>query len=84
VSDIPHDSWPLLNDLDIWVLDALRRTPHPSHSHLENSLEWIARAGAKTAVLTNLHTDLDYTDLGNETPDNVTAAYDGRQLRLPA
>lgn len=83
VSDIPETSWALLNDLDIWVLDALRRTPHPSHSHLENSLEWIKRSAAKQAVLTNLHTDLDYTMLGNETPKHVIAAFDGMQLRLP-
>ena len=84
VSDIPDSSWKHLNNLDIWVLDALRRTPHPSHSHLENSLEWIARSKTNTAVLTNLHTDLDYTDLGRETPENVEPAFDGMVLRLPA
>jgi phosphoribosyl 1,2-cyclic phosphate phosphodiesterase len=44
VSDIPAAAWPLLEGLDCWVLDALRRTPHPSHAHLEKSLSWIARA----------------------------------------
>jgi phosphoribosyl 1,2-cyclic phosphate phosphodiesterase len=39
VSDIPPETaWPLLEGLDCWVLDALRRTPHPSHAHLEKSL----------------------------------------------
>jgi phosphoribosyl 1,2-cyclic phosphate phosphodiesterase len=82
VSDIPETSWPLLQGLDIWVLDALRRTPHPSHSHLENSIEWIARAAPKQAVLTNMHTDLDYSAVAAETAENILPAFDGMQLRL--
>jgi phosphoribosyl 1,2-cyclic phosphate phosphodiesterase len=44
VSDIPEARGRCSKDLDCWVLDALRRTPHPSHAHLEKSLGWIARA----------------------------------------
>ncbi|QXT39086.1 MBL fold metallo-hydrolase [Gymnodinialimonas ceratoperidinii] len=80
VSDIPDEVWPVLQGLDTWILDALRRTPHPSHSHLENSLEWIARAAPRRAVLTNMHIDLDYQDVADETPDHVTPAYDGMTL----
>ncbi len=45
VSGFPDESWPLVEGLDLWVVDALRREPHPTHSHLEQTLGWIARAG---------------------------------------
>jgi phosphoribosyl 1,2-cyclic phosphate phosphodiesterase len=77
VSDIPEDVWPVLEGLDCWVLDALRRTPHPSHAHLERSLGWIERAAPRRAVLTNMHIDLDYRTVLEETPAHVEPAYDG-------
>lgn len=82
VSDIPGATWAQLEDLDLWVLDALRRTPHPSHVHLERSLEWIERAAPKRAVLTNMHIDLDYATVAAETPDHIIPAYDGLQLTV--
>jgi phosphoribosyl 1,2-cyclic phosphate phosphodiesterase len=69
--------------LDIWILDALRRTPHPTHAHLERALEWIARAAPKRAVLTNMHIDLDYETVKAETPDHIEPAYDGLRLTVP-
>lgn len=83
VSDIPETTWDMLNDLDIWVLDALRRSPHPSHVHLERALEWIDRAAPKRAVLTNMHIDLDYATLAAETADHIIPAYDGLALTTP-
>jgi len=77
VSDIPPAAWPVLEGLDCWVLDALRRKPHPSHAHLERSLDWIARAAPRRAVLTNMHVDLDYRTVLAETPENVVPAHDG-------
>jgi phosphoribosyl 1,2-cyclic phosphate phosphodiesterase len=81
VADIPEDVWPTLRGLDCWVLDALRRTPHPTHAHLDLALEWIARAAPRRAVLTNMHIDLDYRTVADETPDHITPAYDGMILR---
>lgn len=83
VSHIPEHVWPHLLDLDIWIVDALRRTPHPSHSHLANTLDWIARARPRQAVLTNMHIDLDYATLLAETPTHITPAFDGMMLDLP-
>lgn len=80
VSDIPDDALSALQGLDCWVLDALRRAPHPTHFHLERSLDWITRIAPKRAVLTNLHLDLDYETLEQETPDNITPAYDGMTI----
>ena len=83
VSEIPDASWPAFNDLDVWIVDALRRTPHPTHSHLDQTLEWIKRAAPRKAVLTNMHTDLDYRTICEETPSNVSAAYDGFRIDCP-
>lgn len=80
VSDIPEAAWVELQGLDCWVLDALRRTPHPTHTHLEKSLDWIQRARPSRAVLTNMHIDLDYATVEAETPANVTPAHDGMTI----
>lgn len=80
VSDIPEAVWPRLQGLKCWILDALRRAPHPTHAHLERSLEWIERAAPETAVLTNMHIDLDYRTLMDETADYIQPAYDGLKL----
>jgi phosphoribosyl 1,2-cyclic phosphate phosphodiesterase len=77
VSAIPDTALNDLADLDIWIIDALRIKPHPSHFHLEQSLEWIARMKPKRAVLTNLHSDLDYGKLCRDLPENIRPAYDG-------
>jgi phosphoribosyl 1,2-cyclic phosphate phosphodiesterase len=84
VSDIPETVWPQLAGLEIWVLDALRYRPHPTHAHLERSLEWIARAAPRRAVLTNMHNDLDYATVDAETPAHVTPAHDGMVLEFEA
>jgi phosphoribosyl 1,2-cyclic phosphate phosphodiesterase len=84
VIDIPPPAWEALQDLDIWIVDALRRTPHPTHAHLDLALEWIARAKPKRAILTNMHIDLDHATVAAETPDHVSPAYDGLVLTLPA
>ena len=82
VSDIPDDVWPVLQGLDVWIVDALRRDPHPSHAHLAKTLSWIEKVMPKQAILTNLHNDLDYETLAAETPDHIHPAYDGLQIVL--
>jgi phosphoribosyl 1,2-cyclic phosphate phosphodiesterase len=82
-AEIPDAAWPYLEDLDYWIVDALRRTPHPTHAHLEKTLEWIARAAPRNAVLTNMHIDLDHDTVAAETPAHVTPAYDGMEITLP-
>lgn len=81
---IPEDSWPQLSGLEVFVVDALRRKPHPTHAHLDLALEWIARAAPQRAVLTNMHLDLDYATLLTELPAHVTPAHDGLTIELPA
>ncbi len=84
VSAIPEPAWAELRGLDCWILDALRYRPHPTHAHLARSLEWIARAQPKRAVLTNMHNDLDYRTVAAETPEHVIPAHDGLALEFPA
>lgn len=80
VSAIPDTAWPELDGLDVLVLDALRRQPHPTHAHLALSLEWIERIAPRRAFLTNLHNDLDYGTLCGELPPAVRPAYDGLEI----
>lgn len=77
VSAMNEAAWDVVSGANCWVLDALRRDPHPTHSHLEQSLEWIEKSGVPNAVLTNMHIDLDYETVLAETPDHITPAYDG-------
>ncbi|MDX1781927.1 MAG: MBL fold metallo-hydrolase [Thalassovita sp.] len=80
VATIEGEAWDVLQGLDCWILDTLRRTPHPTHSHLAQSLEWIEQVAPRRAVLTNMHIDLDYQTLDDETPDHITPAYDGMTI----
>jgi phosphoribosyl 1,2-cyclic phosphate phosphodiesterase len=66
-----------LADLDVWIVDALRWRPHPTHAHVELALEWIAQVRPKRAILTNLHIDLDYSELAAKLPPGVEPAFDG-------
>jgi phosphoribosyl 1,2-cyclic phosphate phosphodiesterase len=81
VNGIPPESIGALEGLDLWIVDALRYTSHPSHFSLRETLEWIEKLRPRRAVLTNLHTDLDYETLRGELPKNVEPAYDGMILR---
>lgn len=81
---IPEGHWPLLAGLEVFVVDALRRKPHPTHAHLALTLDWIARAAPRRAVLTNMHNDLDYGTLEAELPPHIRPAHDGMVIELPA
>ena len=80
VSDLPEESVESLKNLDVWILDALRYTLHPSHLSVEQALDWIARVKPKRALLTHMHVDLDYAVLAEQLPPGVEPAYDGMVL----
>lgn len=80
VGGVPEASFAALADLDVWIVDALRWTTHPSHSHVERTLEWIARAKPRRAILTNMHIDIDYNDISKKLPPNVVPAFDGMRF----
>jgi phosphoribosyl 1,2-cyclic phosphate phosphodiesterase len=77
VSGFPDEALPFLEGLDVWILDALRYTGHPSHLTVEQALSWIERLKPKRALLTHMHVDLDYETLSGQLPDGVEPAYDG-------
>jgi len=82
LNDIPQASWPALENLDLWIVDGLRYAPHPSHFSVDDALSWIARFKPKRAVITNMHSDLDYEVLRQSLPKGVVPAYDGMKLTL--
>jgi len=82
ISGLPESSIPLLQNLDVWVVDALRPTPHPSHFSVGEALAWIERLQPKRAVLTHLTAELDYEELKRELPSHVEPAYDGMVIEL--
>lgn len=76
ISDLPEDSFAALTGLKLWIVDALRLKPHPTHSHLDKTLEWIEKVRPERAILTNLHQDLDYAVLAEQLPAHIEPAYD--------
>jgi phosphoribosyl 1,2-cyclic phosphate phosphodiesterase len=81
VSEMPEASIASLEGLDVLVLDALRYTPHPTHFSVSEALGLIERVKPKRAVLTNLHTDLDYDTLRRELPPHIEPVYDSMQIQ---
>jgi phosphoribosyl 1,2-cyclic phosphate phosphodiesterase len=77
---IPPASLPFLEGLDIWIIDGLRYKPHPTHLSVDEALAWIEQMRPRRAIITNLHTDLDYDALKARLPDKVTPAYDGMRI----
>jgi phosphoribosyl 1,2-cyclic phosphate phosphodiesterase len=77
LSGMPAETAAAFTGLDVWIVDALRYRPHPSHFSLSDALGWIERLKPKRAILTNLHADLDYDVLRKELPAHVEPGFDG-------
>ena len=77
IKSLPAESLAAMAGLDVWIVDALRKSPHPSHFNLDEALEWIAQVKPKRAILTNLHSDMDYAALRASLPPGVEPGYDG-------
>jgi phosphoribosyl 1,2-cyclic phosphate phosphodiesterase len=76
LNGVPAASRDFLEGLEVWIVDALRYAPHPSHFNLDEALAWIERMRPRRAILTNLHVDLDYETLRRRLPAGVVPAYD--------
>jgi len=74
---LPEAAFDALAGVSVWIVDALRYAPHPTHAHLERTLEWIARVRPERAILTNMHIDMDFNTLSHELPLGVEPAFDG-------
>jgi phosphoribosyl 1,2-cyclic phosphate phosphodiesterase len=82
MSDIPDVSLPLLKDLDVLIVDALRHDPHPSHSHLENSVAIVEKLKPRRAFFTHMSHDLDHDATNARLPTHIRLAYDGQQIKF--
>jgi len=79
---MPSKSVAALSGLEVWIVDALRYRPHPSHFSVADALSWIERLKPHRAILTNLHADLDYDVLRAKLPPHVEPAYDGMTFSI--
>lgn len=77
VWQIPETGLDRMEGIDTWIMDGLRYQDHPTHAHVDRSLAWLARVGARRGVLTNLHIDMDFSTLRGELPPIANVAYDG-------
>lgn len=77
LKSLPPASVAALAGLEVWIVDALRYTPHGSHFSLQEALAWIERLKPKRAILINLHSDLDYEAVRATLPPGIEPGYDG-------
>jgi phosphoribosyl 1,2-cyclic phosphate phosphodiesterase len=82
VNKIPRESWPLLEDLDVLVLDALRYNPHPGHFSVGQALDVIEQFRPKRAYLTHMSHDIDHGPASRQLPRGVEFAYDGLKFEF--
>lgn len=82
VSDFPADARRAIEGAELIVIDALQYRRHPSHLSLEQALDWIGRLGVPRAVLTHMHTPLDYATLVRDLPEHVRPAHDGLRIEF--
>lgn len=83
VSDFPADTVERLRNLDVLVIDALQHRPHPSHLSLDESVEWVRRVAPMRAILTHMHTPLDYEATRLSLPNGIEPGFDGLVIELP-
>jgi phosphoribosyl 1,2-cyclic phosphate phosphodiesterase len=83
VAELDEAAFAALAGIELWVVDCLRYEPHPTHSHVAKTLEWIDRVKPKRTILTHLDRPLDYTELAAQLPPGVEPGYDGLVAEVP-
>jgi phosphoribosyl 1,2-cyclic phosphate phosphodiesterase len=71
-----------LEGVEVWIVDCIRREPHPTHSHLARTLDWVARLRPRRAILTHMDQSLDYETLCRELPPGVEPGHDGLVIEV--
>ncbi len=82
-TELDDDAFAAIEGVELWIVDCLRREPHPTHSHLAKTLSWIARVRPRRAVLTHMDQSMDYRELSMELPGGVEPGQDGLLIDLP-
>lgn len=83
INGLYKESYYLLENLEVWIVGALRDKPHPSHFSLEETLEANNLIKPQRAILTHMHIDLDYQSLKMKLPRHVEPAFDGMRIIIP-
>lgn len=82
VNALTDEMLDLYRGCDLWIVDALRRRPHPTHAHLDLTLDWIARVRPRRALLTHMDNSMDYRYLCDELPEGIEPAFDGMTVAI--
>jgi phosphoribosyl 1,2-cyclic phosphate phosphodiesterase len=82
VTELDDAAFAAIEGVELWIVDCLRREPHPTHSHLAKTLSWIARVRPRRALLTHMDQSMDYRELAAELPSGVEPAQDGLAIEL--
>lgn len=81
-SEIPEESWPLLEGIEVLIIDALRPTPHPTHLSIDQAIEVSKKVGAKQTYFTHCACMVDYEATNASTPESIEVGYDGLSIDL--
>jgi phosphoribosyl 1,2-cyclic phosphate phosphodiesterase len=82
ISDMTDDLYRLYRELDVWIVDALRKQPHPSHADLSTVLGWVKELRPRRTILIHMDHSMDYATLVAELPDGIEPGYDGLTVSL--
>ncbi len=74
---LSDEAFQILEGVDVWIVDALRDKPHPSHAHLDMTLGWVERLRPRITYLVHMNHEVDYADWASRLPEHVRPAYDG-------
>jgi phosphoribosyl 1,2-cyclic phosphate phosphodiesterase len=81
-NEMTQDMRSLYQDLDVWVVDCLRRAPHPTHAHLDAVLGWVRELAPRRAVLAHMDNSMDYATLAATLPAGVEPGFDGMEVAI--
>lgn len=82
VKTIPEAAWERLQGLDVLILDAVRRKPHPNHMHFDEAVEVAGKLGARQTYFTHLSHDFDHDETNAALPPNIQLGYDGQRFQV--
>jgi phosphoribosyl 1,2-cyclic phosphate phosphodiesterase len=81
-NDMTDEMATAFEDADLWIVDALRIRPHPTHNHLDRTLAYIDQLRPKRAVLTHMDNSMDYASLRRQLPPHIEPGFDGMEIAL--
>lgn len=83
VKTLGEEAFEILEGIEVWMVDALNVNPHPTHSHVAQTLEWVERVRPRRTILTHMSHRMDYARLAAILPEGVEPGYDGMVIEIP-